>query len=151
MALYFSFLDSYTRALVIPAVIGISFYFFGTAYSPIYSLLTVLWAIGFVEWWRVRERLISLRFGTRGAERVERRRANYDPRFPWWKRELRILASVPVILAFAGLLAVLMTAIFVFEAFVTHLYTGPGHKFIVSSGCFLYLCRVVDRILYLVL
>lgn len=128
-------------------MIGISFYFFGTAYSPIYSLLLVLWAIGFVEWWRVRERLISLRFGTRGAERVERRRANYDPKFPWWKRELRILASVPVILAFAGLLAVLMTAIFVFEAFVTHLYTGPGHKFIVSAGPHIYAASLTQQIL----
>ncbi|KIK58655.1 hypothetical protein GYMLUDRAFT_202492 [Collybiopsis luxurians FD-317 M1] len=133
VALYFSFLDSYTRALVLPAAIGISFYFFGTSYSPVYSVLTVLWAIGFVEWWRVRERLISLRFGSRGSFRVEKRRADYNPKFPWWKRELRILASIPVILAFAALLSALMTAIFVFEAFVTQLYTGPGHKLIAFS------------------
>ncbi|KAF5376004.1 hypothetical protein D9757_008812 [Collybiopsis confluens] len=133
VALYFSFLDSYTRALVVPAAIGISFYFFGTSYSPVYSILNVLWAIGFVEWWRVRERLISMRFGTRGSFRVEKRRAHYDPKFVWWRRELRMLASVPVILAFAALLSALMTGIFVFEAFVTQLYTGPGHKFI-SDG-----------------
>ena len=43
-----------------------------------------------------------------------------------------MVASVPVILLFAAVLAALLTAIFVFEAFVTHLYTGPGHKYIVS-------------------
>ncbi|KAF9074154.1 calcium-activated chloride channel-domain-containing protein [Rhodocollybia butyracea] len=142
VALYFAFLDSYTRALVLPAVLGVSFYFFGTSYSPIYSLLTVLWAIGFVEWWRVRERLIALRFGTRGSFRVEKRRAQYDPKFPWWKREIRILASLPIILAFVALLSALMTGIFVFEAFVTQLYTGPGHKFISFSPTVIFVILV---------
>ncbi|KAJ3774182.1 calcium-activated chloride channel-domain-containing protein [Lentinula raphanica] len=142
VALYFSFLDSYTRALVLPAMVGISFYYFGTSYSPIYSALTVLWSIGFVEWWRVRERLISLRFGVRGSFRVEKRRAQYDPKFSWWKRELRMLASVPVILAFAALLSALMTGIFVFEAFVTQLYTGPGHKFISFSPTIIFVILV---------
>ena len=44
-----------------------------------------------------------------------------------------MVASVPVIMLFGVVLAGLLTGIFVFEAFVTHLYTGPGHKFIVST------------------
>lgn len=51
---------------------------------------------------------------------------------PWWKKDVRVLASVPVILLFAALLATLLTGIFVFEAFVTQLYAGPGHKLVVS-------------------
>jgi hypothetical protein len=43
-----------------------------------------------------------------------------------------MVASFPVILFFALVLAALLTSIFVFEAFVTQLYTGPGHKYIVS-------------------
>ena len=130
VALYFAFLDSYTRALVIPAVLGLSFYFFGTPYSPLYSSLLVLWSIGFVEWWRVRERLISVRFGTQGYFKVEKLRVSVDTRNKprWWQRELRMLSSVPVIFGFAIILGILMTAIFVFEAFVTQLYTGPGQK-----------------------
>ncbi|KAL0069139.1 hypothetical protein AAF712_003825 [Marasmius tenuissimus] len=131
VALYFAFLESYTRALVIPAVLGLSFYFFGTPYSPLYSSLLVLWSIGFVEWWRARERLISVRFGTQGYFKVEKLRVSVDPRnkLRWWQRELRMLSSVPVIFGFATILGILMTAIFVFEAFVTQLYTGPGQKF----------------------
>jgi hypothetical protein len=129
--MYFSFLHSYTQALVFPAILGVLFYFFGTPYSPIYSILIVLWSVVFVEWWRVRERKLSLRFGTRGSFRVERRRARYIDGFPWWKHELRILASLPVILLFAGVLLSILTGIFVFEAFVTQLYTGPGHQYIV--------------------
>jgi len=42
-----------------------------------------------------------------------------------------MIASFPIILMFAGVLAALLTGIFVFEAFVTELYTGPGQKYIV--------------------
>ncbi len=43
-----------------------------------------------------------------------------------------MLASLPIVLLFAGVLVALLTGIFVFEAFVTQLYTGPGHQYIVS-------------------
>ncbi|KAF8074650.1 calcium-activated chloride channel-domain-containing protein [Lyophyllum atratum] len=142
VALYFAFLASYTKALVFPAVLGFIFYFFGAPYSPIYSSLVFVWSVIFVEWWRVHERTLSLRFGTRGSFRVEKRRAAYQPGFPWWKRELRILASLPVLLVFAGTLAALLTGIFVFEAFVTQLYTGPGHKYISFSPTILFVALV---------
>ncbi|KAG6918168.1 hypothetical protein DXG01_016153 [Tephrocybe rancida] len=118
------------QALVFPAALGFIYYFFGTPYSPVYSSLVFVWSVVFVEWWRVRERILSLRFGTRGSFRVEKRRADYKPGFSWWQRELRILASLPVLLIFAGTLVSLLTGIFFFEAFVTQLYAGPGKQFI---------------------
>ncbi len=69
-----------------------------------------------------------------GSVRVEHHRPRYAEGNPWWKRELKVLVSVPVIALFASVLAVLLSAIFVFEAFVTTLYTGPGHRYIVSSS-----------------
>jgi anoctamin-10 len=72
-----------------------------------------------------------VRWGSRGSFYVETRRAQYTPGCPWWKRELRMIASVPVILVFAIILAALLTGIFVIEAFVTELYTGTGHKYVV--------------------
>ena len=42
------------------------------------------------------------------------------------------MASIPVILLFAGVLAVVLTGIFILEAFVTQLYMGPGHRIVVS-------------------
>jgi anoctamin-10 len=131
VAFYFSFLSSYTQALIFPAILGLTFHLFGSPYSPIYSTLLFLWSVVFVEWWRVRERILSVRFGSRGSFRVEKHRAQYIPGFPWWRRDLRMVASFPIILMFAGVLAALLTGIFVFEAFVTQLYTGPGHKYIV--------------------
>jgi hypothetical protein len=131
---------------VFPALLGLIFYLLSTfstshsyantyEYSPIYSFLLFLWALTFVEWWRAYELVLALRFGTRGAFRVEKTRAQFTPGLPWWKRELRVLASIPVILVFAGVLAMLLTGIFALEAFVTQLYTGPGHKYIVCLSC----------------
>lgn len=43
-----------------------------------------------------------------------------------------MLSSVPIIALFAGVLVALLTGIFVFEAFVTQLYKGPGARLLVS-------------------
>ena len=131
IALYFLFLQGYTKFLVFISAVGVYFYFRGAPYSTTYSTILLVWSVTFVEWWRIQQRLQSVRWGTKGSFRVEKRRAQYVP-LSWWRKDLRALASLPVILFFASILAVLLTAIFVFEAFVTHLYTGPGHKFIVS-------------------
>ncbi|KAF7371154.1 hypothetical protein MSAN_00750800 [Mycena sanguinolenta] len=128
VAMYFSFLHSYTKALVFPAALGVLFLLFRL---PV--LADIL---------HPHRPLLSLRFGTRGSFRVEKQRARYIDGFPWWKHELRMIASLPVILLFAGILVSILTGIFVFEAFVTQLYTGPGHKFIAFSPTVLFVLLV---------
>jgi anoctamin-10 len=132
VALYFAFLASYTHNLIFISVIGLLAHYLGHAYSIIYSSLLFLWSVVFVEYWRIRERLISIAWGSLGSVRVENHRSSYIEGHRWWKRELKILVSVPVIVLFVVILTVLLTAIFIFEAFVTTLYTGPGHEYIVS-------------------
>ena len=139
VALYFSFLSAYTQALLFPSILGLSFYLFDNAYSPIYSSLLLLWSISFTQWWSIRERILSAQWGTRGSFNVEKRRKDYIPGFPWWKRDLRIVISIPVIIFFAAVLAGLLMVIFILEAFVTELYTGPGHQFIVCLPPFFFL------------
>lgn len=138
VALYNSFLSSYAQALIFPSLVGIAFWRFDKPYNPLYSIIVVLWSVVFVEWWRIRERKLSIRWGTRGAAKVERIRVEFRPAkqtsdddddtFPWWKREVRVLTSLPVIAAAAVILAALLTGIFILEAFATQLYTGPGHQ-----------------------
>lgn len=146
VALYFSFLSSYTQALIFPAVLGTIFYSLDQPYSLLYSTLLLLWSIAFVEWWTIKERVLSVRWGTRGSANLEKRRTSYIPGFPWWKSELRVIASLPVIVFFGVVLAVLLTIIFVLEAFVTDLYTGPGHKYIAFSPTILFIV-LIPRVL----
>ena len=131
IALYFNFLSFYTKHLIFISAAGVLFYFFSPPYSTLYSSFLLLWSITFVEWWRIRQRQLSVGWGTKGSFRVEKRRAQYVP-LSWWRKDLRLLASLPVILFFASVLAVLLTGIFVLEAFVAHLYTGTGHQLIVG-------------------
>ena len=138
VALYFAFLASYTHNMVFISVVGLITHYFGHAYSIIYSSLLFVWSIFFVEYWRIRERLYSVAWGSLGSVRVENHRPSYIEGTRWWKRELKILVSVPVIALFASVLAVLLTAIFIFEAFVTTLYTGPGHEYIVSLSFYMF-------------
>ncbi|TFK25156.1 DUF590-domain-containing protein [Coprinopsis marcescibilis] len=142
VAIYFSFLSSYTSFLIVPAILGAVAHYFLPPYSPIYSIIVALWATIFVEWWRVHERILSLKFGTRNSFRVEKRRAQYKPGIAWWNRELRILLTLPVILAFGAALFAIVTGIFVFEAFITHLYQGPGQRLIGFSPTIVFIILV---------
>ncbi|KAI0630727.1 DUF590-domain-containing protein [Trametes polyzona] len=141
VALYFHFLSFYTKHLVFISAVGVFFYFFSLPYSTWYSSILLLWSVTFVEWWRIKQRILSVRWGTKGSFRVEKRRAQYVP-LSWWRKDLRMLASLPVILLFASVLAVILTGIFIFEAFVTQLYTGPGHRFIGFSPTILFVALV---------
>lgn len=146
--MYFAFLRTYASSLLFPAVLGVTFYFLDKPYHPAYAFGLLLYSTVFTEYWRVYERLFTSRFYPKGRFQTstslasmstssftrEKAERTHNPGIAWWKRDLRILASFPIISVFAGLLALLLTAIFVFEAFVTQLYTGPGRKLIVR--CF---------------
>ncbi len=122
--------------------------------------MLLLWAVTFVEAWRIKERALAVKWGITNvnngvlpsslciglvvdlttnlfaAMEVETLRAEYDPKGDiWWKRELKLIASIPIIALFAVGLSVLITFIFVFEAFVGQLYAGPGHQHIVRPSC----------------
>ncbi|GBE86287.1 DUF590-domain-containing protein [Sparassis latifolia] len=129
IALYFHFLYHYTNFLLFISAAGVYYYFWGVPYSPVYSSILLLWSITFVESWRIKQRVLSVRWGTNGSFRVEKRRAQAVPK-RWWQKDFKMLASMPVIFLFAAVLGVLLTVVFVFEAFVTQLYTGPGHRYI---------------------
>ncbi|PFH53223.1 hypothetical protein AMATHDRAFT_73446 [Amanita thiersii Skay4041] len=146
VAYYFAFLSSYTYFLIFPASLGLLAYFLLEPYSPLYSILVCIWSVVFVEWWRIHERILSLRFGTRGSFRVEKRRTQYKPGLTWWNKDFRSLSSIPVILLFATILALLLTGIFVLEAFVTQLYEGPGKQLITFMPTILFIA-LVPRVL----
>lgn len=139
VALYFGFLNFYSQALAPAAVLGFAFWAMGKPFSPIYSLGLVGWSCLFVELWRMKERKLAVRWGTLGVGQVDRRRYDFVPRttridpateepeevFEWWRRELRVVLSLPIMAVFAAVLAATMTLMFVVEIFVTQLYHGP--------------------------
>lgn len=146
VALYFGFLNFYFQSLFSIAAIGLAFWAAGAPFHPIYSLLLVSWSCVFVELWRMRERKLAVRWGTLGVGNVDERRKNFKPVlvkrdavtgedaevFQWWRREFRIVTSVPVMLFFAAILGATMTTMFATEVFVSKLYVSRHPLSLVS-------------------
>lgn len=88
----------------------------------------------------MKERKLAVRWGTVGVSHVDARRKEFKPRivrkdaatgedeevFEWWRREMRIALSIPVIVFFVMLLGAVLTTMFVVEVFASQLYHGPG-------------------------
>lgn len=139
IAMYFAFLRAYFTALVPPSVLGFVTWASGGSFSPLYSFAIVLWSVLFVEWWRIRERIFAVRWGTYNAslatpraqfkgtvEKIDPITGQKKKDQPWHVTELRQLFSVPVLIGAAIVLMICICGIFTTEVLLTEVYTGPG-------------------------
>ena len=144
IAMYFAFLNAYSKSLVPMAVTGFIFWLSGLANHHMYACLVVLWAIAFVEFWHIRERMLAVRWGMTGVSSVSERNSHFTPRtkslspitgmeeevFENWRRDVRFLLCVPVTILFLVFLVSTMAAIFVFQVVVDEVYDGPAKSFV---------------------
>lgn len=119
-------------------MVGLAFWAAGSPFHPVYSLILVAWSCVFVEIWRMKERKFAVRWGTVGVSNVDARRKEFKPRiirkdpatgedeevFEWWRREIRIALSIPVMIFFAALLGAVLTTMFAVEVFASQLYVS---------------------------
>jgi len=78
---------------VAPALLGVFAFFYLGAFSQLYSAALLIWSVVFIEWWRIKERKLCVKWGVKGAANVEMLRAEYVPEGDaWWKRELKAVA-----------------------------------------------------------
>lgn len=138
--MYFAFLRYYFAALIPATAVGVLTWAASTgSFSPLYSIAIVLWSILFVEWWKIKERKLAVRWGTYKASLATPRaqfkgvETKLDPvsgekinHQPWHITELRVLSSVPVVLAFAAILVAVICGVFTTEVLLTEVYDGPG-------------------------
>ena len=144
IAMYFAFLNAYSKSLVPMAVTGFIFWLSGLANHHMYACLVVLWAIAFVEYWHIRERMLAVRWGMTGVSSVSERNSHFTPRtkslspitgmeeevFENWRRDVRFLLCVPVTILFLVFLVSTMAAIFLFQVVVDEVYDGPAKSFV---------------------
>lgn len=69
VGMYFAFLDFYTSALVVPAVVGVVFYLFEFHKNSISSLMilasfNLIWSTAFLESWKRRANALAYSWGT---------------------------------------------------------------------------------------
>ena len=144
IAMYFAFLNAYAKSLVPMAVTGFIFWLSGLANHHMYACLVVLWAIAFVEYWHIRERMLAVRWGMTGVSSVSERNSHFTPRtkslspitgmeeevFENWRRDVRFLLCVPVTILFLVFLVSTMAAIFLFQVVVDEVYDGPAKSLV---------------------
>ncbi|TYJ51955.1 hypothetical protein B9479_007444 [Cryptococcus floricola] len=149
--LYFDFLTTYTLSLLPISVISVLFYLFTPAdsYPPLYAFLLSVYASVFVAIWRVKQRKFAVRWGTIGCESmaISRLRPEYVASLGFdekkdlqavdaiqagneLKRDTKVAASIPVIVACGVGLGIVLMGIFVLEAFVGEAYDGYGKEIV---------------------
>ncbi|KAJ5833934.1 Acyl-CoA N-acyltransferase [Penicillium riverlandense] len=142
---YFSFLQSYFRFLIFPAVFGFSCWFLLGGYSIVYALVNGLWCIIFVEYWKRQEVDLGCRWQTKGVSAVQTKRRKFRPDkevrddstgevrgvFPTTKRIQRQLLQAPFALLAAIALGAIIATCFAIEIFISELYNGPFKSYLV--------------------
>ncbi|KAG0308873.1 hypothetical protein BGZ98_006371 [Dissophora globulifera] len=152
VAYYFEFLQFYFKFLAAPTGLGVLIYFFGADFSIFYGVCIILWSVIFTECWKRREKELALSWGVRYVSKTEMRRPSFKgdtltadpvtgeivPFFSPWKRWRRMMAGVPVVLAGALTLALVITSVFGIEVFLTIYYDGYLKEVLIYAPMVLY-------------
>ncbi|KAL4902682.1 hypothetical protein BDW74DRAFT_56486 [Aspergillus multicolor] len=138
VAFYFAFTQSYSSFLVVPAVWGAVTWWYMGPYSVTFALGNCLWALVFVEYWKIRETELALHWQVKGVGALKVTRNKYvwdkevrDPItgetvqvFSPWKQFLRQLLLIPFASVASLALGGLIVVTFAMEVFISEVYAG---------------------------
>ncbi|KAF2739811.1 hypothetical protein EJ04DRAFT_559707 [Polyplosphaeria fusca] len=141
VAFYFAFLQTYFLFLTFPCAAGVLAWAFLPKYSLGFALIVGVWCTVFIEYWKIKEVDLSIRWGVRGVGglKVNRPQFVYEREFvdsggrvihyfPRWKRITRQLCVIPFIMVSTLLLGLLIVIVFAMETLIGEVYNGP-YKF----------------------
>jgi hypothetical protein len=145
VAFYFAFIQTYFRALAFPCFGGIFAWLFLPKYSLVYALFIGVWCTVFLEYWKIKQTDLAIRWNVRGVGdlKVNRPQFRYEKEivdaagrvrhhFPRWKRIVRQLVVIPFVLVSTLLLGILIAFVFTIETFISEAYDGPYKFYLVS-------------------
>lgn len=113
-------------------------------YSIVYGSCLCVWCVVFVEYWKIREADLSLRWGVKGVGGLKVNRVQYhwekevrDPVsgqiqhvFPGWKQFTRQLLMIPFASIASVALGSLIVVTFASEVFISEVYNGPMKSYL---------------------
>ncbi|GES59905.1 plasma membrane stress response protein [Aspergillus terreus] len=144
VAFYYAFFHCYNRFMAFGAAWGIvSWYFFGP-YSITCALVNCFWHIVFVEYWKIRQTDLSVRWNVKGVGVLKVNRPEYvwdkevrDPIigdvlqvFSPYRQVMRQLLLIPFATVAALALGTLIVVTFALEVFISEVYTGPWKSYL---------------------
>lgn len=130
-----------------PAVFGVICWLYFGSYSIVFAVVNCLWCIVFVEYWKLKETDLSIRWGVKGVGVLKANRIQYiwdrevtDPLtgevrkvFSTRKQVLRQLLQIPFALVAGLALGTLIVVIFAMEVFISEVYQGPFKAYLVCK------------------
>ncbi|TQV90702.1 plasma membrane channel protein [Cordyceps javanica] len=138
VAFYFAFIQNYLTFLTFPAATGVIAWLWFPKYSLAYAVMTSVWCTVFLEYWKLQEVDLSIRWDVRGIHKtkVNRPEFKYDKiivdangqeihYFPKWKQITRQLLQIPFIAVATLALGAIICAVFGVEVLISETYTGP--------------------------
>jgi len=157
VAFYFAFIQAYFLSLAFPCAAGVLAWAFLPKYSLVFALIIGIWCTVFLEYWKIREVDLSIRWQVQGVSNLKHNRPQFQYEkevidaagrvrhyFPRWKRIVRQLAVVPFLLASTVLLVVFIGAIFAIETFIGEGYDGQYDYYLVSFPP-IFTCHRIDE------
>lgn len=145
VAFYFAFIQTYFRYLAFPCAAGLFAWAFFEKYSLSFALLIGVWCTVFLEYWKIKQADLAIRWNVRGVGslKLDRPQFRYEKKvidsagrvqhvFPRWKRVVRQLVVIPFILVSTMILGALITCVFFIETFIGEAYEGPYKLYLVS-------------------
>jgi anoctamin-10 len=144
-AFYFAFIQTYFRSLFFPCAAGIFAWAFLPKYSLLFALVIGVWCTVFLEYWKIKQTDLAIRWNVRGVGGLKDNRPQfrYEKKivdsagrvrhlYPRWKRVLRQLVVIPFVLVSTLFLGILITLVFVVETYISEAYEGPYKFYLVS-------------------
>jgi anoctamin-10 len=145
IALYFAFLQTYFQFLTFPCAAGIFARLVLPQYSLLFALMIGIWCTVFLEYWKIQETDLSIRWTVRGVANLKANRPQYTHEktiidaagrkkqyFPRWKKIVRQLLVIPFVLTSTLFLGALIAVVFAIETFISEAYEGPYKFYLVS-------------------
>ncbi|KAK1967038.1 DUF590-domain-containing protein [Colletotrichum sublineola] len=140
VAFYFAFIQTYTLFLTFPAITGVIAWVYLSKYSLSYAIATCVWCTLFLEYWKIQEIDLSIRWNVQGVGKVKANRPQFKYEkvikdftgreihyFPKWKHITRQLLQIPFVLISAAVLGAIIVLVFAIEVLISTGYDGP-HK-----------------------
>ncbi|OOF91396.1 hypothetical protein ASPCADRAFT_211212 [Aspergillus carbonarius ITEM 5010] len=139
VAFYFAFIHCYSCFLIFPAAWGVFCWLYLGPYSVTCAVVTCIWGIVFIEYWKTRELDLSLRWNVRdvGFLKVNRPEWVWDKEFqnPHTGETIRVFSAhrqflrqlllIPFATVASVALGTLIIVTFALEILVSEVYNGP--------------------------
>ncbi|KAK8049033.1 hypothetical protein PG994_010763 [Apiospora phragmitis] len=143
VAFYFAYMQTYLLFLTFPAVTGVLAWAFLPKYSLVYAIVTLLGCTIFLEYWKIQQDDLSIRWNVRGVGSLKQNRPTYHYEkvvvdsagrkkhlYPRWKSIARQMAQIPFFVLAILVLGFTITAVYAMEILLSEAYQGPYQSYL---------------------